>query len=331
MLYKKKRMKIVTREKYGSPQVLKLKCFNTPKPKSNEVLIKIKASAVTRADTLIRNGKPKFARLFLGVFKPKVNLMGTGFSGDIVAIGNEVKLFKVGDAVFGESTLNFGANAEYICISEDALLLKKPLQLNYKQASTMCDGPLTSLNFLERLGKLQSGQYVLINGASGSLGSAAVQLAKQMGAYVVGVCSTPNLEFVKGLGADHVINYTTTHFTSLDHSFDLIYDAVGKSSFNACKNILKPSGKYLSPVLSLNLLRYRFYTSIIGRKKALFSATGMLPKEAQIHLLKVLLQIVKEHKLDIKIDRTYTLEEIVEAHAYVEEGHKKGNVVISNH
>ena len=323
-------MKIVTREKYGSPQVLKLKCTNRPKPQPNEVLIKIKSSAVTRADTLMRKGKPKFARLFLGVFKPKVELMGTGFSGDIVAIGKGSKLFKVGDAVFGESTLHFGANAEYICISEEALLLKKPKQLGYKEASTICDGPLTSLNFLDRLGGLQSNQYVLINGASGSLGMAAIQLAKQMGAYVVGVCSTTNLALVKALGADQVIDYTTTDFTSLDHSFDLIYDTVGKSSFSACKNILKPNGKYLSPVLSLNLLRYSLYTSLIGRKKALFSATGMLPKEAQIHLLKALLQVVKENKLNIKIDRTYTLEEIVEAHAYVEKGHKKGNVVISN-
>ncbi|MFT5166431.1 MAG: NADPH:quinone reductase-like Zn-dependent oxidoreductase, partial [Saprospiraceae bacterium] len=315
--------------KYGSSDVLQLQEVDKPSPKDNEVLIKIYAASVTAADSFMREGKPYIGRLFTGLLKPKNSIPGTGFAGEIESVGKAVKLFKKGDSVFGESISIFSTQAEYICLPEDGLLLTKPGNMTYEQAAGVCDGPLTSLNFLVELGNIQHGQSVLINGASGSLGTAAVQLAKYFGAEVTGVCSTTNLEMVKSIGADKVIDYTKEDFTKSDQTYDIIYDTVGKSSFSLCKKSLKQNGVYVSPVLNGSLLLQMIWTSMIGKKKAKFSATGALPVSKLRILLQKIKDLIEAGQLKSVIDRTYPLAQTAEAHRYVDTGHKKGNVVIT--
>ena len=322
-------MKAIVYTKYGSPDVLQLKEVEKPTPKSNEVFIRIKASTVTRADGMMRKGTPYFGRLFLGLLKPKYPITGTGFAGEIVAIGKEVKLFKKGDKVFGESVLGSGTNTEYVCVPEEGVLSKIPANMSYEEVASVCDGALTSFNFLRDIAKIQSGQKVLIIGASGSLGTAAVQLAKYFGAEVTGVCSTKNIDLVKSLGADKVIDYTKEDFTRSGQTYEIIYDTVGKSSFSRCKALLTQKGIYLSPVLGLKLLFQMMWTSMIGTKKAMFSATGLRPVSELRVLLKELKEMIESGQLKTVIDRLYPLEQVAEAHRYVDKGHKKGNVVIT--
>jgi NADPH:quinone reductase-like Zn-dependent oxidoreductase len=224
-------MKAIVCTKYGSPDVLELKEVEKPTPKDNEVLVKIYASSATAADCMMRQGTPFYGRLFLGLRKPHPSITGTGFAGVIEAVGKAVKRFQVGDSVFGETGMGFSTNAEYVCLPEDGVLSTLPNNLTYEEAAPICDGALTSFSFLKDIGEIQSGQSVLINGASGSLGSAAVQIAKSFGADVTGVCSTTNLELVKSLGADKVIDYTSEDFTQTRQTYDIIFDTVGKSSF----------------------------------------------------------------------------------------------------
>ncbi len=322
-------MQAVTIHGYGGPDVLRVQEVTKPRVQPNEVLVQVKASGVTTADALMRQGTPRFARLFLGLRKPKHTITGTGFAGVVVDAGAEVTKFKVGDEVFGETSVRFGANAEFVAVADNGVILKKPSFLDYASASLMCDGPLTSMNFLQYLGEVQPGQRVLINGASGSLGTAAVQLAKQMGAQVTGVCSSKNVELVLSLGADEVIDYTKTDFTRGAATYDVIYDTVGKSSFGACKRVLTQKGKYLSPVISIGLLFQMLGTSFVGSKKALFDATGLKKPEILKEMLRKLLMYIQEKKLDVVIDRQFPLEQAVDAHAYVESGHKRGNVVLA--
>lgn len=322
-------MKAIIVTKYGSPKVLELQNIPRPVPRENEVLIRIEASSATRADTLMRKGKPLFGRVFIGLTKPKHPITGTGFSGVIEAIGKNVKQFQVGNAVFGESALEAGTNAEYLCVAEDGVLAIKPEQLSHEEAALMCDGPLTSWNFLKEIGKIKKGQSVLVNGASGSLGTAAVQLAKYLGAHVTGVCSTSNLQLVKSLGADAVIDYTKEDFTQANTTYDIIFDTIGKSSFHQCKKTLSKNGIYMSPVLGIPLLFQMLFSSIFSNKKAKFSATGLLPAHKLRQLLDELTDISASGQLTSVIDRRYALHQVAEAHRYIETGHKKGNVVIT--
>ena len=322
------KMKAIVCTKYGSPDYLQLQEVAKPVPQDNEVLVKVFATTVTAADSMMRRADPFISRFFLGLFKPKKAIMGTGFAGKIEAIGKSVKNYKVGDEVFGETSVNFGANAEYVCLPEDGIFLPKPATLSYEEAATFSDGPLTSFNFLKNLGKIKKGQRVLINGASGSLGTAAVQLAKYYGAEVTGICSTRNLEMVRALGANKVIDYTTTDFTKTQQTYDLIYDTVGKLSFSTCKGSLTPDGIYLSPVLNLGLLFQMLWTSKIGSKKAIFSATGLRPGSELKSFLKKLINIVEKGGLKSVIDKRYPLEQTAEGHRYVDSGRKRGNVVI---
>ncbi len=283
---------------------------------------------------MMRKGTPLFARLFLGLFKPKNPIIGTGLAGQIEAVGEAVTQYKVGDQVFGESALNFGANAEYVCISEQGVLATKPAALSYAEASSFCDGPLTSINFLRDIANVQKGQKVLINGASGSLGTAAVQLAKYYGAEVTGVCGPTNMELVESLGAETVVDYTQTDFTELDVKYDVIFDTVGKLTFGQCKKALRKNGLYLSPVLNFSLLLQVLWTSLVGGKRAKFSATGIRPLSELRLLLQELKGLFEQGQLRLVIDRYYSLEEMAVAHSYVDTGHKKGNVVVtlqSNH
>ncbi len=322
-------MKGIISTRYGSPEVLQILKVLTPTPKKNEVLIKIHAASVTKADTMMRTGKPYFGRLFMGLTKPKNAIAGTGFAGVIETVGAEVKLFKKGDQVFGESIASFGTYAEFVCVPEDGVIATLPSNMTYQEAAPVCDGALTSMNFLKNLGAIKSGQKVLINGASGSLGTAAVQIAKHFGTEVTGVCSTANIALVKSIGADKVIDYTNHDFTTNSNTYDIIYDTVGKSSFSDCKDALTENGVYVSPVLGMPLLGDMIYTSIFGTKKAKFSATGILSVPVLLTLLQETKEIIELGKLKSVMDRSYPLEQIAEAHRYVDKGHKKGNVVIT--
>jgi len=322
-------MKVVKYMKYGSPDVLKVEEVEKPAPKNNEVLVKICAASVTAADTMMRRGNPYIGRLFIGLTKPKYSVIGTGFAGDVEAVGKDVTQFTVGDAVFGESIFGSGTNAEYVCVPEEGVLVRKPSNVSYEEACPACDGAVTSLNFLRDVGKIQKGQRVLVVGASGSLGSAAVQIARGMGAKVTGVCSSSNAEWVKSLGAEAVIDYTAEDFTKNGQTYDIVYDTLGKHSFMHCKSSLSKNGVYLSPVFGIGNLLQMLWTSVIGGKKAKFSATGLRPIQELRELLAEVKSLLESKKIKSIIDKQYPLVEAAAAHAYVDKGHKKGNVVIS--
>lgn len=321
-------MKAAIYHRYGPANVVKLVEVPTPDVKPNEILVRLHASAVTAADSMIRQGVPRFGRMFLGLRGPKVTAMGTQFAGEVIKLGSEVTKFAIGDRVFGETGLSFGAHAEYVSVNQDGLIAPIPAGMSYEEAAPLCDGPLTDMNFLSNLAGLKSGQHILINGASGSLGTAAVQLAKGFGAEVTGVCSTRNVAFVKSLGADHVIDYNADDFTKRLATYDIIYDTVGKSSFAAAKPALKRDGVYVSPVLGLRLLGQMLFGNCFRNQKAKFSATGMLPVDQQRPLLQDLLARIAKGDLKMVIDRKFTLDRIAEAHAYVDTGHKRGNVIL---
>ena len=321
-------MKAIVSTGYGSPEVLQLQSFAKPTPKENELLIRIVATPITTADTMMRKGTPFYARFFLGLMKPRNPIPGTGFAGVVESVGDSVLQFRVGDEVFGETKLGFGANAEYICIPEDGLVIKKPRNISFEEAAPVCDGALTSFNFLKHIAQIQAGQKILINGASGSLGTAAVQLAAYFGAEVTGVCSTKNIELVQSLGAHQVIDYTQEDLTQIDSQFDIIYDTVGKLSYPSVKHLLAPNGIFMSPVLSLKLLVQMIWTSYVGDKKVKFSATGLKSVEELRPMLNKIKELMQENTLKLLVDKRFSLEEAVEAHRYVDTGHKRGNVVV---
>jgi NADPH:quinone reductase-like Zn-dependent oxidoreductase len=322
-------MKAVIQEKYGSPDVLNVQEVENPTPQENEVLIKIHATSVTAAHTAMRKGRPLYGRLFTGLTGPKNPIPGTDLSGEIEAVGQDVTRFQVGDAVFGATDVGGGCYAEYICLPQDDVLALKPDNMTYEQAAAILEGATTALAFLRDKGNIQSGQRVLINGASGSIGTAAVQLAKHFGAHVTGVCSTANVEMVKSLGADQVIDYTQEDFTETGQTYDIIFDTVGKSSYGRCKGALTENGVYLNPVLGLPLLFQMLWTANLSSKKAIFMATGLRPADEKKKDLAFLKELIEAGQLRAIIDRRYSLEQAAEAHRYVETGHKKGNIVIT--
>lgn len=315
--------------RYGAPEQLAPVTRTMPSPGPSEVLIQIHASAVTRADGMIRSGTPRWARLFLGFRRPRKDLSGTGLSGVVIATGNEVSRFSIGDEVFGETGLNFGANASHICLSESGVLMPKPEALSHEEAAVMCDGPLTSFNFLHVLADLRPQEKVLIIGASGSLGSAAVQIAAAMGAEVTGTCSARNSELVASLGAAHVIDYEVEDITQSAQRYDVIYDTLGLTSFAQAKRVLSHNGRYVCPVLGVSLLMAVLCTAMFGSRKAKFSATGILEPAVLRDMLGKLLELVERDELSPVMDRTYPLEDLIEAHRYMETGHKRGNVVVA--
>ena len=319
-------MKAVICTKYGSPDVLKLEEVAKPVPKDNEILVRIHAATVGPADVVSVKGEPLIARLFDGFFKPKNPIPGNVLAGEVQAIGKAVKHFKVGDQVFGSTVLAQSCYAEYTCMPEDGKVALKPANMSYAEAAGICDGGNTALTFLRDKAKLQSGQKVLINGASGSVGIAAVQIAKSYGAEVTGVCSSTNVELVKSLGADQVIDYTEEDFTKSGQTWDIIFDAVGKSSFSQCKGSLTSNGVYLLTVPTLAIMLQMLWTSKIGSKKAIFAAAGLSQTKEKMNLLK---ELVEAGKMRTVIDRCYPLEHIAEAYRYVDKGHKKGDVVIT--
>lgn len=321
-------MKAIVQEKYGSPDVLQLGEVEKPAPGEHEVLIRIQATAATTAHTAMREG-PLSARPMTGLRAPKNRTPGTDLAGEIVATGPNVTRFKVGDPVFGSTALGFGTYAEYICLPEDDVLALKPANMNYVEATAIVEGALTALPFLRDLGHIQRGQKVLINGASGSIGTAAVQLAKHFGAEVTGVCSTRNLDLVRSLGADHVIDYTREDIGHHGERYDIIFDTVGKLSYWRCRQSLVENGIFLSPVLGLPILLPMLWTSIGGSKKAKLTLTGMRSREDKASDLNFIRGLIEAGELKAVVDRCYPLEETAEAHRYVESGHKRGNVVLT--
>ena len=318
-------MRAIVYTKYGSFDVLQLQEMPQPHPKDDEVLVRIHATTVTTAGLASVSGKPFIARIFspdLGLTKPKVAILGVELAGEVTAVGKDVTRFEVGDQVFAEPET--GAFAEYICIPEDGLLALKPENATYEEAAAACDGYLTAMPFQRDGGGIQSGQRVLINGASASIGTIAVQIAKHFGAEVTGVCSTANLELVKSLGADHVIDYTKEDLTQSGKTHDIIFDVVAKSSFSRCKRSLADDGVYLCTFPTPGVLLPK-----LGGKKAKFLATGLRPLPDRLKDLHVLKELMEAGKIKTVIDRRYPLEDIVEAHRYVAKGHKKGNVVIT--
>ena len=314
--------------RYGGPEMLKPVQRAMPTPGPNEILIQIQASAVSRADGMMRAGLPRFARLFLGWGRPRHDLAGTCLSGAVIATGNAVTRFAVGDQVFGMSGLTFGANASHICMDENGVLMHKPETMSHEEAAVMGDGAITSFNFLHEVAELRAGEKVLILGASGSLGTAAVQIAAAMGAEVSGTCSARNAGLVASLGATRVIDYATEDFTRSTDRYDVIFDTLGVSSFGQAKQVLARNGRYVCPVLSGALLCAALRSSLFGTRKARFSATGMLKADVQRAMHRKLIDLVEADKFAPVMDRTYSFDQLAEAHRYVESGHKRGNVVV---
>lgn len=321
-------MKAIKINGYGGVNKLSLADMPTPALQPNQVLIRNYAATLTQADIMMRKGTPWFGRLFIGLTRPKAPITGTGFSGKIEAVGSAVTRFAVGDDVFGETTTDFGAHAEYVAVDENGLIEPVPTNLSYAEAAPISDGALTVYNFLTSVTEVKKGQRVLIIGAAGGLGTSAVQLAAHLGAHVTGVASTANAQFVRDQGADAFVDYTRTDPASMDTRFDVIFDTVGKFPYSRAKKLLKRNGTYLSPVLSLPLLFQMLWTSRFSSQKAKFSATGLLPHGQLAPMLKRLVTLFEQDAMTTVISSRFALNEMSKAHALVETGHKRGNVVL---
>lgn len=329
-------MKAVVYTQYGSPDVLHLTEIAKPTPKDNEILIRVYATPVNYGDLIARNfgnithrefNMPGpflyLAKMEFGFRAPKKHILGSEFAGQVAAVGKDVTRFKAGDPVFGYRGPALGANAEYICVPENSIVTHKPANMSYEEAATVPYGALTALTLLRKV-DIQHGQKVLINGASGAIGSAAVQLAKYFGAEVTGVCGTPRMEFVKALGADKVIDYTREDFTKRSETYDLIFDILGKSSFSRCKRVLTPDGRYLLASFKIKQLFQMLWTSRFGNQKVICALSTEKPED-----LVFIKELVEAGKIKSIIDRCYPLEQTAEAHRYIETGHKQANVVIT--
>jgi NADPH:quinone reductase-like Zn-dependent oxidoreductase len=322
-------MKAIVYTKYGPPDVLQIKEVQKPVPKENEVLVKVHATTVTATDCIFRRGEPFISRLFTGVTKPKNQILGSEFAGEIEALGQNVIQFKIGDRVIG-TTPGYGSYAEYIKLPEEgATLTKITSDKSYEEAIACCDGFLTALPFLRDRGKIIKGFDVLVIGASGSVGSAAVQLAKYFGAKVTGVCSSSSTNLVKSIGAEEVVDYTKEDFTKKEETYDIIFDLVGKTTFSQCKNSLKRNGKFLEAGITLGVFPSVMWTSLFSNKKAMIMATGLRPPAERTKDLNFIGELLETGNIKPIIDRKYPFEQITDAHSYVDKGHKKGNVIIT--
>jgi NADPH:quinone reductase-like Zn-dependent oxidoreductase len=319
------RMKAIVYTKYGPPEVLQLKEVEKPVPKDNEVLVSVKATTVNRTDCAMLRAKPFIMRFGIGLFTPRKPILGTEFTGEIVAVGKAVTSFKAGDKVFGFDDMGLSAYAQYMTIAEHKALAILPADINCMQAAGSIEGAHYAYNMINKV-RLKSGQKVLVIGATGAIGSAAVQLLKYFGADITAVCNTKNIELVRSLGAGSVIDYTATDFIKEDKKYDFIFDTVGKSSFSKCRPLLNPGGRYQSsePGWMAQNIFFALISPIMGNKKVIFP----IPRDIKgsIALIK---KLMAEGKFKAVIDREYPLEKIAEAFKYVETGQKTGNVIIT--
>ena len=323
-------MKAAVHTRYGPPDVVRIAEIDRPAVRDHDVLVKVHVTTVNRTDCGFRSGKPFIVRLLSGPMRPKATVLGCEFAGEVEAVGGSVTAFGVGERVFGFSEWRFGAHAEYLTIPEDGSLATMPANVTYEEAAPSTEGSHYALSLI-RKAKIQSGQDVLVNGATGAIGSAAVQLLKRLGAVVTAVCDTENVELVRGLGADRVIDYTAEDFTKDEQTYDVVLDAVGKSSFGRCKRLLKPGGIYLSSdlgPLSLNpilALVTPILRPLFGGKRVMFP----IPPKFDQELVRHFKGLIESGEFKPVIDRRYRLDQIVEAYRYVETGQKIGNVLIS--
>lgn len=334
---KNKKMKAIIYEEFGPPEVLKLTEVDKPTPKNNEMLIRVFAVTIDYGDLVARNFRnisPKkfampflfwlIARMAFGIRKPRKNILGAEFSGQIESVGKDVTMFKEGDQVFGYTGQNMKAYAEYLTMPEDGILSLKPSNMTFEEAAVMPYGGIMALTLLRDKVDLQQGQKILINGASGGIGSATVQLAKsQYGANVTGVCGTPRLDFVKSLGADHVIDYTNEDFTENGETYDIVFGGLGKTPFSKVKNSLNPNGRYVLTSFKMRQVGQMLWTKLFGNKKV---NLAILPERSKD--LREVKNLIEEGKLKAFIDKRFPFEQMAKAHRYVEEGNKKGQVVI---
>lgn len=317
-------MKALVSRKYGSPEVLKIEDVNKPVLSENDVLVKVKAFTVNRTDCAAVRAKPYFSRLFLGLTKPKKNIRGTDFSGTVEAVGNNVYDFKAGDRVFGFEDEGLGSQAEYLVLSQDKSIAKIPDVFSFEEAVTACEGFHYAINFVNKV-QIKSGQKILVNGATGAIGSALMQILKEYEVEIVAVCNTKNIELVKSIGAHKTIDYSKEDFTLLSMKFDYIFDAVGKSSFGKCKALLKDEGIYISSELGAGAqnIFYAILTPLFGKKKVVFP----MPIDCRKSLL-IAKDLITDGKFKPIIDRSYKFEDIIDAYKYVESGQKTGNVIV---
>lgn len=317
-------MKAIIYEKYGGPEVLQLKEVKTPTPKDNEVLVRVYATSVNSGEIRLRKADPFAVRFMFGFLRPKQPILGVVLAGEIEQAGKNVTQFKEGDQVYGTTGMLFGAYAEYVCLPANAALALKPVNLTYKEAAAIPFGATTAMHFL-RKANIKRGQKLLIYGASGAVGTAAVQLAKYFGASVTAVCSTANMIMVKSLGADYVIDYSKQDFSKNQNKYDIIFDAVGKSNFSGCVQSLKKNGKYLRVVhMSVSAIVCGLWVNMTSRKKVI--GGGITETSDDLLFLN---HLIEGGDLKPVIDRTYPFHQMAEAHQYVEMGHKKGNVIIT--
>lgn len=321
-------MKAVKITKYGPPDVIQIQDVQKPCPNDNQILIRIKATAAADPDCAFRKGKPFISRFFTGLTRPQ-QIPGDVFAGTIEAVGKNVSLFQAGDDVYGSSGTSFGTNAQYIVLNQNEAIALKPKNISFEEAAAISEGSLTALPFLRDNGKIRKGHRILINGASGGVGVYAVQLAKSFDAHVTAVCGPANTEFIKALGADRVIDYTKGDFTKTDERYDMIFDAVGKSTFSKCKNALAPNGVYLTTVPSAGVMLSMIVTSKSKDKRAVFAATGLRKPAEKREDLLFLGSLIESGKLKAVIGRQFTLEQMADAHRYVETGHKRGSAAIT--
>ena len=315
-------MRAVVFDRYGPPEVLRLAEVDRPVPKDNEVLVKVRATTVNRTDTGVRQGEPFFGRFISGFPQPRWKILGTELAGEVAAAGPAVTEFTAGDQVFGVNAWRFGAHAEFVCIRESAALARKPAGVSFEEAAAVCDGAILALGCL-RPAELRKGKTILVYGASGSIGTAGVQLAKYFGADVIAVCNTKNVETVRSLGADHVVDYTQEDFTTNGQTYDVIFDAVGKLSFRHSKGSLNRGGMYLATD-HLQNLALALWTSRIGDKRVVFPIPPRYTKKDVLFLK----ELIEAGKYRAVIDRCYALEQVIDATTYVETGQKTGNVVL---
>jgi NADPH:quinone reductase-like Zn-dependent oxidoreductase len=318
-------MRAMVQNSYGPPEVMVLQEIAKPSPGNKEILIRIEADKGGPSDCAFRKGDPFMIKLIYGLLRPKFAIGGSELAGEVEAVGKEVKHFKPGDRVLGMSVKNFGAYAEYKCLSEESPLAIIPDNIAFDEAVAICDGGATALTFLRDKAHLRKGQKVLINGASGAVGIYAVQLAKYYGAEVTGVCSAGNEGLVRKAEADFIIDYTQEDFTRTDKAYDVVFDAVGKRSFSECKRVLTTQGIYLTTVPKLSIILQIMWTSLFKGKRAVFATAGLLQNKAN---LAFLMELARNGTLTAVIDRQYPLELLPDAQKYVETERKKGNVII---